>query len=222
MRCFFAVSSNSLLHSERLFTYDQFIYLLQYSQLLKIRNRVGKDEFPLIDQTYYQSFNEMVSKVAHSILIKDGKLLTGNCQRQQACGFLERWLLFALLSLLPFTLLVPYAITQCFRAPWPCRIAVRHVWWSYFWTNNVQGAGGGKNNEVNFLAMYFGSLIRRKSSKIKFLLVVLARIIGLGLSKLSGGGVGMSRSGGDEPNENISGHALYNDLECICQYHAGH
>jgi len=33
---------------------------LMYSQLLKIQKRLGKDEFPLIEQTYYQSFNEMV------------------------------------------------------------------------------------------------------------------------------------------------------------------
>ena len=36
------------------------IYSEQYSQLLKIQKRLGKDEFPLIEQTYYQSFNEMV------------------------------------------------------------------------------------------------------------------------------------------------------------------
>ena len=36
--------------------------VLQYSQLLKIQKRLGKDEFPLIDQNYYQSFNEMVGR----------------------------------------------------------------------------------------------------------------------------------------------------------------
>ena len=34
--------------------------MLQYAELLKIQKRLGRENFPLIEQTYYQNHEEMV------------------------------------------------------------------------------------------------------------------------------------------------------------------
>jgi len=37
------------------------VVVVQFSQLLQMRQRLGKENFPLIDQTYFPSHREMVS-----------------------------------------------------------------------------------------------------------------------------------------------------------------
>jgi len=38
-----------------------FCVAVQFSQLVQLRQRIGKESFPLIDQTYFPSHREMVS-----------------------------------------------------------------------------------------------------------------------------------------------------------------
>ena len=51
---------------------------------MKIQKRAGKEEFPLTDQTYYQSFNEMVGSPSFS---------KGNFYKQQSYLFANETLM---------------------------------------------------------------------------------------------------------------------------------
>jgi len=36
-------------------------YFFQFAQLIRIRNRLGREKFPLVEQTFYPSHKQMVS-----------------------------------------------------------------------------------------------------------------------------------------------------------------
>jgi len=44
------------------------VFVFQFSQLLQLRQRLGTDSFPLIDQSYFPSHKEMVSADNAAIL----------------------------------------------------------------------------------------------------------------------------------------------------------
>lgn len=42
----------------------------QFAQLIRLQKRLGKDEFPLVEQAYYPNYKEMVSAIFSYLLNK--------------------------------------------------------------------------------------------------------------------------------------------------------
>jgi len=46
-----------------MYLYASVVYALQFSHLLRIQRRLGSQKFPIIDQSFYPNYSEMINNL---------------------------------------------------------------------------------------------------------------------------------------------------------------